>query len=58
MREIHQLPLILGDFGHRGRLVLLQLTDVSGDNLKKTQKRKEEIKQVWHFPFDFNPFIF
>lgn len=33
VREIHQLPLVLSNLGHCGSLVLLQLTDVIGDNL-------------------------
>lgn len=28
VREIHQLPLVLHNLGHGGRLVLLEFTDV------------------------------
>lgn len=34
VRQIHQLPLVLGDLGDGGRLILLQFTDVTGDNLQ------------------------
>ena len=34
MGEIHQLPFVLSNLGHSCRLVLLQFTDVTGDNLQ------------------------
>lgn len=34
VRKIHQLPLVLGNLCHGGRLVFLELTDVTGDDLK------------------------
>ena len=35
VRQIHQLPLVLGYLGHRCCLVLLQVTDVPGDDLRR-----------------------
>lgn len=52
VREIHQLPLVLGNLGHCSRLVLLEFTDVIGDNLqvRTNMPMGENSKHVKHFP--------
>lgn len=40
MREVHELALVLRDFGGGRGLISLQFTDVVGDDLKDSRERE------------------
>lgn len=58
VRKIHQLPLVLGNLCHSGRLVFLQLTDVTGDDLVEEHIIEKQNCQHETFPnISFSKFV-